>query len=535
MTAGDSVETPEAPAPTRVKQGRKTTAGLILKNSFWNASANLATGAVAFLLVPFMLRHMGEQRYGVWVLIGSAFAYSSMLGFGLSSAINRYVPVSLARGCEDDVRRVTSTGTVFFFGVGVLLAGLTLLLYWGLARWFQIPPVLVPSARQTVLVVGGFACLSVITQGFEAVLSGYQRYDLTGISRVTAVLLRAAIVVAALLNGGGLLAVACAYGLTEFGSKMLNYVFCARLAPKRLVSFRAFDSKLLRDMLAYGINTFLYGAGTLLTYKASELVIGVFLRTEDVAHYSVAATGVLVLSSTIISVCAAIKPATSDLDARGEQASVRELSIASQKYTLFLIVPSVAFLVIMGREFLQVWSHVDSPQLALILALLAISQAIQLAQHSNFVVMVGKGEHRFFGVCVALIGLSTVVLAVVNCGVLHWGLVGVAVANLFPLLVVCGVIIPRHVDGKLGLSWRERVGRVWRPVFLGCTPAILLLAGWKRLHPPTGWNEIIAMVAATALVTAAAGWRLGLNQAERGHLSALVRRKLPWLPAAGLS
>ena len=58
-----------------------------------------------------MLRHLGEQNYGVWVLIGSAFAYSGVLGLGLSSAINRYIPVSLARGTEDDIRRVTSTGT----------------------------------------------------------------------------------------------------------------------------------------------------------------------------------------------------------------------------------------------------------------------------------------------------------------------------------------------------------------------------------------------------------------------------------------
>ena len=515
-----------------LKGTQRTTSSLLLKNSAWNVLANLVSGAVAFLLVPFMLQRLGQQQYGVWILIGSAFAYSGVLGLGLSSAINRYIPVSLARGNEDDIRRVTSTGTVFFCGAGLVLGLLTIVLYWGLTRWFQIPAALADAGRATVLIVGGFACLSVVTQGFEAVLSGYQRYDLSGISRISMVLLRAALVAVVLLNGGRLLAVACVFGLTELGTKLMNYGFCLRLTPPRLVSVKAFDPGLLRQMLGYGINTFLYSAGTLLTYKASELVIGVFLRTEDVAVYSVAATAVLVLSTSIVSLCAAIKPAASDLDARGDADSVRELSIVSQKYTLFLIIPSAGFLVIMGREFLRVWTHLDTPQLSLILALLAVSQAIQLAQHSNFVVMVGKGEHRLFGVCVALIGVSTVGLGILNTGFFHWGLVGVAVANLFPLVVVCGFIIPIHVNSNLGLTWHEAGARVWKPVLFGCFPSLLFLLAWKRVHPPTTWAEIIAIVIFTGLLTAFMAWRWGLDQRERGRFAAFLERRLPFTRSA---
>ncbi len=511
---------------------RRTTPALLLKNSAWNVSTNVVTGFVAFLLVPFMLRHLGEQSYGVWVLIGSAFAYSGVLSLGLSSAINRYVPVGLARGTDSDIRRVTSTGTVFFCGVGLLLAGLTLVLYWGLTSWFHIPSQLAETARGTVLIVGAFTSLAVVTQGFEAVLSGYQRYDLTGISRLTMVLLRAGILVILLINGAGLLTVACVYGMAELGTKVMNYFFCARLAPRGLISLEAFDAKLLRKMLAYGINTFLYGTGTLLTYKASELIIGSFLRTEDVALYSVAATGVLVLSTSIVSLCAVIKPATSDLDARGDAQTVRELAIASQKYTLFLILPSTACLVIMGKEFLGVWTRLETPELPLILALLAISQAIQLAQHSNFVVMVGKGEHRFFGLCVGLIGVSTVGLGIMNTGLFHWGLLGVAVANLLPLVVVCGIIIPAHVNSNLGLSWRERALRVWKPVIAGCFPSVLLLFVWEQLHSPGTWGEIGAIVVLTFLLTAFAGWHLGLEQSERNRFTGLLQQNSPkWLSA----
>ncbi len=138
-----------------------------------------------------------------------------------------------------------------------------------------------------------------------------------------------------------------------------------------------------------------------------------------------------------------------------------------------------------------------------------------------------------FGICVALIGVTTVALSILNVGVFHWGLIGVAVANLLPLVVVCGVIIPRHVDSKLGLSWRERAVRVWRPVLLGCLPSLVLLVAWKQVHPPATWSEIIAIIIVTALVMALAGWRFGLDRAERGRLAALLQRKWPTLRAAG--
>ena len=78
-------------------------------------------GGVAFLLVPLLLTRLGTSAYGTWVLIGSLFAYSSVLHFGFTSAISREVAVALATGTEDDLRRILNTGTVFFAGVGVMI------------------------------------------------------------------------------------------------------------------------------------------------------------------------------------------------------------------------------------------------------------------------------------------------------------------------------------------------------------------------------------------------------------------------------
>ena len=71
-------------------------------------------------------------------------------------------------------------------------------------------------------------------------------------------------------------------------------------------------------MLSYGINTFLYTASAIIVYKASSIIIGIFMDTAQVSRFEVAAAGVLLLSQFLQAFTAAIKPAVSDLDARDD-------------------------------------------------------------------------------------------------------------------------------------------------------------------------------------------------------------------------
>ena len=516
-------------ASTRVDAGltgraRRSTTSLLLTNGAWNATSTVVSGVLAFLLVPLLLNRLGELTYGVWILIGSMFAYSTILQFGLSSAINRHVPVALAKGNDDDIRRVVSTATVFFAGVGLVVALATVVLRWNLPRWFHVPASLVPAAADGVVVVGFLLSVTVVAQTFGAVLTGYQRYDLSAISRIVMVLLRGSVLWFVLARGAGLLAVAWIYGLTELGVNLLQYTFGVRLMPPRVVAVAAFDRTLLREMVAYGGNTFLYSAGAVLAYKASEVIIGVLRSPEEVARYSVAAAGVLTLSAVIESLSAAIKPAVSDLDARDLGHTIRELSLVSQKFALLVILPSTTFLVLMGGDFLRLWTGLARPDVAQAMALIAVGQAFRLTQQSNFLVLVGKGEHRFFGLSVLMVGAATVVTTLLAVGVFHLGLVGAAGAGCLSWVVVSGIVIPAHVNARLGIPRAERRRRVLLPAIAGCMPALLLTGVWKWQHAPRSWPEVILVVVVVAGVTALGAWRFTLEPKERDRLRALAMK-----------
>jgi len=502
-----------------------------MHNTLFNIVALVSNAVIAFFLVRFFLGRLGVPRYGVWLILGSLFRYRGILGMGLNSAVNRYVPIFLAKDDRDGLQRVMSTALAFFIAMAAVGVLLVLIVYWNVDSWFVIEPDLLTVAGWVVLLAGGFLALSMPLQPFSAVLSGLQRYDLLNLAEFTCLILRTILIIVLLLRGHGLIAMALVFGISEIVARLAQYVFVRRLLPDVSVSIKSIDLKLLREMIPYGVNTFLYATGVIIMLKASEWVIAITLDTSLIPQFYAAATAVLLLSQFLQAFTRAIKPAISDLDARDDNNRVEEIAFLTQKYSLLLIIPGACFLAMMGREFLWVWvgEKFSDPglidKMAIILAILAVAHCVRLTQQSNFMVLVGRGEHRVFGLLTALAALACIGASVFSVKVLNMGLVGIAWANFLPIVLISGVILPIYFNWKMKISWKRCVARVWWPAILGSLPGVVLICAWKKLAPPASWPAILAVVATAMLVTLAAGWTLSLSTVERRRFRSVLSRR----------
>ena len=311
------------------------------------------------------------------------------------------------------------------------------------------------------------------------------------------------------------------FGLSEIILRMLHGIFVRKLLPKTSRSIGKIDLSLLREMLAYGINTFLYAMGAIIIYNASILVIGIFMSTSHVSQFTVASAGVFLLSQILQAFTAAIKPAVSDLDARNDHIRVKEIAFLTQKYSLLLLFPGGCFLVIMGREFLNIWvsdqfrDPVVINEMAVVLTILTVGHCLMLAQHSNFLVLVGRGEHKIFGILTALTAIFCVLASVLSVKVLNWGLRGIAWSNFLPMALTSVLILPIYFNRKMHISMLENIRSVWRPALLGSLPAVAMIYIWKYASAPDSWFEIIAVVVAAMVLILIGGWLLSLNQIEK--------------------
>jgi O-antigen/teichoic acid export membrane protein len=507
-----------------------TTPGRLIRNTFFNVLMLMSNAVVAFLMIRFFLGRLGEARYGIWILIGSIFRYRLILGMGLNSAINRRIPMYLAKDDEQGIQKVISTALLFFSIIALVLVLLTVLLSVKIGDWFAIEPNLVAVASLLTLIVGLSFAASTPLQLTTAVLSGLQRYEIISIVTLVILSVRTALLVVLLLHGYGLLTLGLVYGISEVVARGAQFVFMRRLLPRVSVSWQSVDRTLLKEMLFYGVNTFLYATGALIIYRASETIIGIFLGTAEVAQFSVAAAGVVLLWQFLQAFTAAIKPAVSDLDTRDDQLRVKQIAFLTQKYSLLVIIPAGLFLVVMGREFLTVWvgAKFDDPavipSLATVLAVLAAGYCLILAQHSNFLVLAGRGEHKVFGLLTAVEAVLCVSCAIFSVTVLGWGLQGIAWSNFVPMALVAGIILPVYFNRKMDIRGWDTIAHVWRPALFGTFPSVTLISVWKHLSSPDSWLELFAVVAAAGGTTIVFSWFVSMETIERRRILSVLGR-----------
>ena len=179
--------------------------GQILKNvgSSWFAlGVNVLVG---IFLSPYILHRLGDEAFGIWILIFSITGYYGLFDLGIRSSIVRYVARYSAVNDGDELNRLINTAMFSYSGIGAVALVITLTVTYYVTSIFKIPPEFVVTARWLLLMVGTAVSLGFPLGVFGGILDGLQRFYLMNVTSVSATLLRALLIVLALRHGGGLL------------------------------------------------------------------------------------------------------------------------------------------------------------------------------------------------------------------------------------------------------------------------------------------------------------------------------------------
>src|ERR1700746_976426 len=101
----------------------KTRALRNVASSWGGLAVNISVG---FFLSPFILHHLGDEAFGIWVLIFSLTGYYGIFDFGIRSSIIRYVSKYTATQDVDEINALLSTALFTYSCVGIFSLLVTL-------------------------------------------------------------------------------------------------------------------------------------------------------------------------------------------------------------------------------------------------------------------------------------------------------------------------------------------------------------------------------------------------------------------------
>lgn len=470
----------------------------ILKNvgsGWFSLAVNVVVG---FFLSPFILHRLGDEAFGLWILIFSLTGYYGLFDLGIRSSIVRYVARYSATGQHQELNRLISTAILSYSAIGIVSMSITLVATYYVNSIFRIPAEFGTTARWLLLMVGTSVSLGFPLGVFSGVLEGVQRFYFLYSVNIISTILRAVLIVVALQHGGGLLTVALITVSLPLLNQLVNAIAGLRLLQLRL-GYRYVNRASLKLIASYSGTTFIIIIGGRLRFKTDAMVIGTFVSASAITYFAVGSRLVDYASEVVSSLAQIFIPMSSQSQAKGDVDGLRKIFVVGNRVCALIIFPITAVLTILGKSIIEAW--VGPKYVAAsypVLLVLLYPTTLMLAQSASGRTLWGMAKHRTWAWVVLAEGISNLVLSIVL--VRPYGIIGDAIGTAIPLACSMILFLPQHLCRLLGIKLRTYLSHAFVFPLALCIPLIVVLLGMKRWYVPHHLGELLVQLAIAGLV-----------------------------------
>jgi O-antigen/teichoic acid export membrane protein len=468
---------------------RKFEKGQIIKNissSWFSLGINIVTG---IFLSPFILHHLGDTAFGVWVLIFSVTGYYGLFDLGIRSSVVRYVSKFTATEEDEELAKIVNTSLFSYSCIGFASMVLTLVLCLNVEHVFaKIPPDMISTARWLLLMVGGSVALGFPLGIFGGFLEGLQRFYILNWTNVVATLLRTALIVVVLNRGYGLLMVAFITIFLPMIASIVRAIIALHLRPVPLAA-KYIDRVTFRRIVNYSSSTFLIMVAGRLKFKTDEIVIGTMLSAAAVTYFNIGNRIVDYAGQVVTTLAQVFVPMSSQSEAKGDMNRLRKIFVVGNRVCALIIFPICATLLILGRSVIEVW--VGKKYVATsypVLVIMIISCTLWWSQSASGRVLFGMSKHGTWAKITLIEGVSNLILSIIL--VRPFGIIGDAFGTAIPLACSTIFFMPRHVSKLLGIRLRTYLREAYALPFLLTMPLVAVLLLLKQWFVPHNYREL---------------------------------------------
>jgi O-antigen/teichoic acid export membrane protein len=495
-----------------VHTGTEDRSSQIIRNVLMNWVAFAVTILAGFLMSPFLVRHLGDAVYGVWVLLGSLAGYLGLLDFGLIPSMVKYVAEYRARNDQRALNRLMTAGLVAYSIMGLVSLALSLAIAFTFNDIFH-SPVDDRTAAAIVFIAGLNLAVAFPSSVFVGLIRGYQRYDID--ARVTSLLIvmRNLLIVPLILRGHGILTVALITFLFDM-SRLLYLVRKAwQLNPEIRFARAYFDRAELRRLFSFSFFVFIIIVSKHLIFYTDSIIIGLFLSTSAVTAYFIASRLVTYLLALVSEMVGVLAPRASELSADDDQRGIRELLTVSTKYMLLTALPAATVFFVMGENFITLWMGPSFANSAQVLTILTIAILSHLMLMPSETILLGMGKHR-------VVARLMIVQAVANLGlslalVRPMGIRGVALGTAIPMACFLFASLFIYYRYHFRLPLGDYLRRSIPAPLAAQVPFAALILLFKTYAPPSSLAMFFVEVTAAFLPYGALAFFFFLSSVER--------------------
>jgi len=463
--------------------------------SSWLALA--VTVAVGFFLAPFILHKLGDEAYGLWILVFSLTGYYGLFDLGIRSTIVRYVSKLTTTGDDDQLSRIINTSFLSYSVLAVSLLVVTAIGSRVIDLLFHVPPAFLNTAPLLFLIVGSSIALNFPLGLFAGILEGLQKFYWLNLIQIISILLRAWLIVVALNRGGGLVTLTLITVSFPLLSSVAHILMVRRSLPLPFGA-KFVDRRSFRQLISYGAATFMIIVAARLRFQTDALVIGMFLSSSAITLFSIGSKLVDYPTDVVQSLAQIFTPMSSQFDSTGDTEGLRKMFVAGNRACALTIFPICAALVILGRSLIEIWVGPKYLASYAILLILVLSTTLYSAQATSTKILFGISRHRVLAAVVLVEGAANLVLSIVL--VRYLGIIGVALGTAIPLTCTSIFFLPLHLCRILKIPLGTFLRQAYLLPLALCAPFAVALLSMRHLFHARTYFQFMLQLGPGALV-----------------------------------
>lgn len=314
---------------------------------------------VALPTMPYVIRGLGTERFGVLSMAWVLLSYTTALDLGLGRATTKFAAEHLGRGEHHKLSGIvwTSVWVQVIFGLmgSLVAAAATPLL---VDRLLKITPALQHETKISFFLLAASLPIVLVGNTFRGLLEAAQRFELVNYVRIPANASIFLLPLAALPLRLGLPGIVLSLILARLAATAAYLLFCLTKYPALRTGVFG-DRSVIRTLLVYGGWVTVSNAVSPLMTYVDRFFIGSMVSMAAVGYYTApyeAITRAWVIPNSLT---ATIFPAFSSLDASGSRERLGELCVRSLRSLLLVLGPLLFLVIFFAREILNVWLGPD--------------------------------------------------------------------------------------------------------------------------------------------------------------------------------
>ncbi len=486
---------------------------LLLGNSLWNLIGEGLPLIVAIFAVPPTIRGLGTERFGViatsWLVVG----YLSVLDLGLSRALTKYIPETIAKGDDYELPHLFWTAVELLIAFAfIAMFSIVFASHWIVYHGLRVPEALRPEAQLAFYAVGLALPALLLSASARGTLAGFQRFDLINAVRIP---LSVYSYVAPLLLMWVTRDLSVIIGMLVAGRAVAGVIelfMCLRVAPA-LRCIVPPSVKHVRRLVGFGAWVMVTLIVNPLLVYSDRLMIGGLLSMSAVTYYATPLEVMSKLSIVPAAISQVMFPALSFGLSVDRTRAARAFECAN-KYLLSLLFPAALVMVTLAPELLRLWlGRVFADASATTTQILAIYIMITGLTWMPDALINAAGRPDYLSKMV--LAESPFVIAMIWFMIRYYGISGVAIACIARGIVnvSCSMYFVKCLVPALGTEFRRTL--------LAMAGSVCILIVLVALGPQLGVR--LGIASSALLIFAWSTWRGLFSADEREFVARQLR------------